>query len=65
MRLPDGPGLRVVEHINQKGLDLPVAVITAYGSAENAGGGAQGGRVRLPREARGAGAAARARQAGV
>ncbi len=36
MRLPDGTGLRVVEHINQKGLDLPVAVITAYGSAENA-----------------------------
>src|SRR5205809_4963466 len=36
MRLPDGPGLKVVEHINQKGLDLPVAVITAYGSAENA-----------------------------
>src|ERR1700686_5197350 len=36
MRLPDGPGLRIVEHINQKGLDLPVAVITAYGSAENA-----------------------------
>src|SRR5258707_1262562 len=31
MRLPDGPGLRVVEHINQKGLDLPVAVITATG----------------------------------
>ena len=36
MRLPDGDGLRVVEHINQKGLDVPVAVITAYGSAENA-----------------------------
>jgi two-component system, NtrC family, response regulator PilR len=36
MRLPDGEGLRVVEHINQKGLDVPVAVITAYGSAENA-----------------------------
>src|SRR5215475_2032932 len=35
-RLPDGQGLKVVEHINQKGLDLPVAVITAYGSAENA-----------------------------
>src|SRR5262249_11665571 len=35
-RLPDGPGLKVVEHINQKGLDVPVAVITAYGSAENA-----------------------------
>jgi two-component system response regulator PilR (NtrC family) len=36
MRLPDGEGLRVVEHINHKGLDVPVAVITAYGSAENA-----------------------------
>src|SRR5262249_17836350 len=33
---PDGEGLRVVEHINQKGLDVPVAVITAYGSTENA-----------------------------
>jgi two-component system response regulator PilR (NtrC family) len=36
MRLPDGEGLRVVEHINQKSLDVPVAVITAFGSAENA-----------------------------
>src|SRR5580765_3446970 len=36
MRLPDGPVLRVVEHINNRGLDVPVAVITAYGSAENA-----------------------------
>src|SRR5664279_1683289 len=36
MRLPDGEGLRVVEHISQKGLDVPVAVITAFGSAENA-----------------------------
>jgi two-component system, NtrC family, response regulator PilR len=36
MRLPDGEGLRVVEHISQKALDVPVAVITAYGSAENA-----------------------------
>jgi len=35
-RLPDGEGIRVVEHINQKGLDVPVAVITAYGSTENA-----------------------------
>src|SRR6476619_7184095 len=34
--LPDGEGLRVVEHITQKSLDVPVAVITAYGSAENA-----------------------------
>src|SRR5512143_3016599 len=36
MRLPDGEGLRVIEHINSKGLDVPIAVITAYGSAENA-----------------------------
>jgi len=36
MRLPDGEGLRVIEHINSKGLDVPVAVITAYGSAANA-----------------------------
>src|ERR1700682_2473296 len=36
MRLPDGEGLRVVEHITNKGLDVPVAVITAFGSAENA-----------------------------
>src|SRR5690349_4587936 len=34
--LPDGEGLRVVEHITQKGLDVPVAVITAFGSAQNA-----------------------------
>jgi two-component system response regulator PilR (NtrC family) len=36
MRLPDGEGLRVVEHITDKGLDVPVAVMTAFGSAENA-----------------------------
>src|SRR2546421_7734622 len=36
MRLPDGEGLRVVEHITEKGLDVPVAVITAFCSAENA-----------------------------
>src|SRR5512141_2484284 len=36
MRLPDGEGLRVVEHINSNGLDVPVAVITAFGSAVNA-----------------------------
>ncbi len=36
MRLPDGEGLRVVEYISQKAIDVPVAVITAYGSAENA-----------------------------
>ncbi|HSS71758.1 MAG TPA: sigma-54 dependent transcriptional regulator [Casimicrobiaceae bacterium] len=36
MRLPDGEGLRVVEHITDKSLDVPVAVMTAFGSAENA-----------------------------
>ena len=36
MRLPDGEGLRVVEYITQKAIDVPVAVITAFGSAENA-----------------------------
>jgi two-component system response regulator PilR (NtrC family) len=34
--LPDGEGLRVVEHITQKALDVPVAIITAFGSPENA-----------------------------
>jgi two-component system response regulator PilR (NtrC family) len=36
MRLPDGDGLELVRHIGGLGIDLPVAVITAYGSAENA-----------------------------
>ena len=36
MRLPDGGGLDLVRHIAAMGVDLPVAVITAYGSAENA-----------------------------
>src|SRR3954470_12407464 len=36
MRLPDGEGLELVRHIGVLGADLPVAVITAYGSAENA-----------------------------
>lgn len=36
MRLPDGLGLELVQHINQHLPGLPVAVITAYGSAENA-----------------------------
>ncbi len=36
MRLPDGLGLELVQHINQHYPELPVAVITAYGSAENA-----------------------------
>ncbi|MGP1716979.1 MAG: sigma-54-dependent transcriptional regulator [Methylophilus sp.] len=36
MRLPDGLGLELVQHINAQFPGLPVAVITAYGSAENA-----------------------------
>jgi len=36
MRLPDGEGLELVRHIGSLGGDLPVAVITAHGSTENA-----------------------------
>jgi two-component system response regulator PilR (NtrC family) len=36
MRLPDGDGLELVRHIAALAGDLPVAVITAHGSAENA-----------------------------
>ncbi len=36
MRLPDGEGLDLVRHIGSLVSDLPVAVITAHGSAENA-----------------------------
>jgi two-component system response regulator PilR (NtrC family) len=36
MRLSDGEGLELVRHIATLPVDLPVAVITAYGSAQNA-----------------------------
>jgi two-component system response regulator PilR (NtrC family) len=36
MRLADGEGLELVRHIGALGADLPVAVITAYGSTDNA-----------------------------
>ena len=36
MRLPDGEGLELVRQIGARAGDLPVAVITAHGSAENA-----------------------------
>ncbi len=36
MRLPDGEGLELVQHIAGLGVDLPVAVITAHGNTENA-----------------------------
>ncbi len=36
MRLPDGEGLELVNHISEHCPDLPVAIITAYGTTENA-----------------------------
>ncbi len=36
MRLPDGNGLDLVKHVGQNHTGLPIAVITAFGSAENA-----------------------------
>lgn len=36
MRLPDGDGLDLVDYIQEKGLMLPVAVITAHGSMDTA-----------------------------
>ncbi|MDP3873331.1 MAG: sigma-54 dependent transcriptional regulator [Methyloversatilis sp.] len=36
MRLPDGEGMDLVRHIAEHHRDLPVAVITAYGSMDNA-----------------------------
>jgi two-component system response regulator PilR (NtrC family) len=36
MRLPDGDGLKLLEHVGQNYASTPVAVITAHGSAENA-----------------------------
>jgi two-component system response regulator PilR (NtrC family) len=36
MRLPDGNGIELVRHIQQQDLDVPIAVITAYGNMESA-----------------------------
>ncbi|MGE0874180.1 MAG: sigma-54-dependent transcriptional regulator [Burkholderiales bacterium] len=36
MRLPDGEGLELVRYVGTLGGDPPIAVITAYGSADNA-----------------------------
>jgi len=36
MRLPDADGLDLVRHVGRNHPDVPVAVITAFGSAENA-----------------------------
>lgn len=34
MRLPDGDGLELVDYVQEKGLMLPIAVITAHGSID-------------------------------
>ncbi len=36
MRLPDGNGIELVEYVQQKFTDLPIAVITAHGNMESA-----------------------------
>lgn len=36
MRLPDGTGLELVQHIQQRHTEVPVAMITAYGSLDTA-----------------------------
>ncbi len=36
MRLPDGNGIDLVRHISQQELNLPTAVLTAYGSVDTA-----------------------------
>jgi len=44
MRLPDGTGLELVREVALAS-GPPIAVITAYGSAENAVAALEGGRV--------------------
>jgi two-component system response regulator PilR (NtrC family) len=36
MRLPDGNGIDLVRHVQQQELNVPIAVITAYGNMESA-----------------------------
>ncbi|GMR01565.1 MAG: two-component system response regulator PilR [Gammaproteobacteria bacterium] len=36
MRLPDGDGIELVEHVQKNHTDLPIAVITAHGNMESA-----------------------------
>jgi DNA-binding NtrC family response regulator len=57
MRLPDGDGLTCCKHIAENYGNTPVAVITAYGSTENAVRRSRRA-LRLPRQADQAGAAA-------
>ncbi len=43
LRLPDGSGLDVVRYIHMNALDVPVAVVTAYGDVESATGALKAG----------------------
>ena len=43
MRLPDGLGLELVEEVNSQYKNTPIAVITAFGSADNAVGALKAG----------------------
>ena len=43
MRLPDGLGLELVEEVNAQYKNTPIAVITAFGSADNAVGALKAG----------------------
>ncbi|WP_083300807.1 sigma-54 dependent transcriptional regulator [Jeongeupia sp. USM3] len=36
MRMPDGEGIELIRHVQSARLDVPAAVITAYGSTDNA-----------------------------
>ncbi|WP_348943910.1 sigma-54 dependent transcriptional regulator [Chitinibacter sp. FCG-7] len=36
MRMADGEGLELVQHIHARKLDVPIAILTAYGSTNNA-----------------------------
>ena len=43
MRLPDGEGIDIVRYISEQHSQIPVAVITAFGSTENAVAALQAG----------------------
>ncbi|MDF0604629.1 sigma-54 dependent transcriptional regulator [Neisseriaceae bacterium TC5R-5] len=36
MRLPDGEGMALVHYLNEQALDVPIAILTAYGNTDNA-----------------------------
>ena len=53
MRLPDGSGMELVETIAREFPSTPVAVLTAFGSTDNAVAALEGRRLRLPVKAGG------------